>query len=100
MYSQVNKINRAQKQLALENKDIIIGSSYAYDRYIPDEKTYNTVTYRNKIFIDDNGIKLPYAQAFEIASYSVCYPNNKIHLTSAALSQIGKETAIKLADSL
>lgn len=100
LFSQVNKINKAQKQLALENNDIIIGSSYAYDRYIPDEKTYNSVKYNNKLFTDDTGNKLPYAQAFKIASFSVCYPNNKIHLTSASLSQIGKETAERLADSL
>lgn len=100
LYLQVNNINKAQKQLALENKDIIIGSSYAYDRYIPDEKTYNSDKYHNDIFTDDNGKKLPYAQAFKVASCSVCYPNNRIHLTSAALSQIGKETAEKLANSL
>lgn len=99
LYLQVNNINKAQKQLALENKDIIIGSSYAYDRYIPNEKTYNSVSYYNKIFTDNNGNKLPYAQAFKIASCSVCYPDNRIHLTSAALSQIGKETAERLADS-
>ena len=99
MYPRVNRINKAQKQLALDNENIIIGSSYAYDRYIPNELTYNSVNYHNSIFTDKDGKKLPYPQAFFIASSSVCYPNNTIHFTSVALSQIGKEAAISLANS-
>lgn len=97
LYEKVNNIHKAQKQLAVENKDIISGSSYAFDRYIPDQKTYNSSKYYNKLFTDVTGRKLAYTEAFEIASCSVCYPVNTIHFTSSALSQIGKETAESLA---
>lgn len=92
-YDGVKKIFLAQEELIKENDDIILGSSYSYDRYVPDEATYNSNAYKNDIFIDSSGKKLPYDTAFEYASYSVCYPNNTIHFTSAALAQIGKETA-------
>ena len=99
-YSNVKKIGKAQEELAYENEDIIIGSSYAYRYYIPDEKTYNSSSYSNDTFINSKGEKISYEKAFDIASSSVCYPDNTIHFTSAALSQMGKETAENLAKDL
>jgi len=99
-YERVETIHQAQENLALKNDDIIIGSSYAYNRYIPDEETYNSSGYSNSIFINSNGEKLAYDEAFDIASASVCYPDNTIHFTSAALSQIGKECAQNFAKHL
>ena len=100
LYNKIKNINQAQVELASENDDIIIGTSYSYDRYVPDESTYNSSSYSNKIFVDTNGDKLPYSTAFNYASCSVCYPDNTIHFTSAALSQMGKETAESLYEEL
>lgn len=93
IYEQIKNLHQAQEELIQENEDIILGSSYSYDRYVPNEETYNSDNYENKVFFDDNGEKLNYLEAFENASYSVNYPNNTIHFTSAALSQIGREVA-------
>ena len=83
-------IHNAQEELAQENNDIIIGSDYAWEKLIPNSAGYeiimgNTNDYENKL---------------AEMRLSVCYhegaadPNeNAIHFTSAALSQIGKETA-------
>ena len=98
-YTSVKNINAAQVQLA-NNSDIILGSSYAYDRFIPDEKNYNSSNYSTKIYLDSTGKKIKYNEALEIAKLSMCDPHNTIHFTSAALSQIGKETAIRLADTI
>lgn len=101
LYDQVNNIHNAQEELANENNDIIIGSRYAYNRYVPNQSTYNSTAFKNDIFTDSNGNKMSYTDAFNKASYSTCYPtNNTIHFTSAALSQIGKETAESLAEEL
>ena len=98
-YQDVKNVHNAQVQLASENSDIILGSSYAYDRFIPDKANYNSSNYSNTIYFDSNGSKLDYDKACEIAKYSMCDPGNTIHFTSAALCQIGKETANLLADS-
>ena len=96
-YDGIPNVHLAQEQLVNENEDIILGSSYAYDRYVPTEEIYNSEQYVTNIFVDENGNKLPYEDALKVANYSMCpYPNN-IHLTSAALSQIGKEAAEKFS---
>ena len=101
LYSKINIIKGAQAELASENNDIIIGSSYAYDRYVPNESIYNSSSYTTKIFVDSSGNKLPYSTAFNYASGGVCYTtSNTIHFTSAALSQIGMEAANSLAEEL
>ena len=97
-YQDVKNVHNAQVQLASENSDIILGSSYAYDRFIPDKTNYNSSNYSNAIYFDSNGNKLDYDKACEIAKSSMCDPGNTIHFTSVALSQIGKETAILLAE--
>ena len=93
---QVNNKHNVYKELINENTDIILGSSYAYDRYIPDESQYSSCN--TKVCYDSNGNKLTYAKALERASKSVDYDTNTIHFTSAALSQIGKETAESLSE--
>ena len=99
-YQDVKNVHNAQVQLASENSDIILGSSYAYDRFIPDKTNYNSSNYSNTIYFDSNGNKLDYDKACEIAKYSMCDPGNTIHFTSAALSQIGKETADLLTENV
>lgn len=92
-YEGVKQIHQAQEELINENDDIILGTSYAYDHYVPDETNYNSEDFKTNIFIDSEGNKLEYSKAYEYAGYSVCPDNNIIHFTSAALSQIGQETA-------
>ena len=99
-YNNVLNIHAEQEALAANNPDIIIGSSYSYDRFIPSEDNYNSNNYSNSIYTDSSGNKLPYKEAFEIASYSVCYPGNTIHFTSSALCQMGKESAENLANAM
>lgn len=97
LYDNIQNIHNAQVEIAKENGEIILGSTYAYDRYIPDKNRYNSDSFKTEVFLNDKGQKLEYEKAFEKASYSVCYPNNLISLKSIALSQIGKETAKKVA---
>lgn len=93
-YEDVEKIHKAQEELINENADIICGSTYSYDRYIPDKDTYEKEDYINNIFTDKNGEKLDFDTAKKYAEYSVCAPtNNAIHFTSAALAQIGDDVA-------
>lgn len=93
----------AQEQLINENSDIILGSAYPYNHYVPDATTYNSEEYKTKVFVDENGNKLNFDEAFKRSQYSVCFPEdvhtlgNRIHLTSAALSQVGKEVAESLS---
>ena len=95
--SGVKSIRDAQVQLANENDEIVLGSKYAYSHYIPHEESYNNASYTNSLYLDENGNKLPFEEAFSIAASGVCDDgsthDNTIHFTSAALCQIGKETA-------
>lgn len=93
--TQVENKHRAYEELIRENKDIILGSSYIYDRFVPAESQYSLCN--TKVCYDSNGNKLPYNEALEKASKSVDYDTNTIHLTSVALSQIGKESAEALS---
>ena len=77
----INKLNTAQAKLVSENSDIFLASSYPYDHYVPDEGHYQGSDY---------------ASALENAKLSMCIvdnENNSIHFNSAALSQIGLESA-------
>ena len=91
----LNYRHDAYKELIKENNDIILGSSYPYDRFVPNEEQYDLC--KTKVCYDSKGNKLTYAKAFERASKSVDYDTNTIHFTSAALSQIGKESAEALS---
>ena len=82
----VKLINIAQKQLIKDNNDIILGSDYPYRKYIPSADQY---------------YKTDYSTALTNAKYSACdtaVSANIIHFTSAALSQIGKESATNVAN--
>lgn len=97
-YEWVEEIHKAQEELITENEDIILGSSYAYERFVPNKEEYEKEEYKNPIYVDESGKKYEYTKAYDYASYSVCFPTqNTIHFTSAALSQIGKETAENLS---
>lgn len=101
-YKGIEIINEAQQKLINENDDIILGSSFAFDNYIPNENEYNNDTYVNSKYTDANGNKLDWYTAVKYARGSVCYNenptyNNDIHFTSAALSQIGNDVANALS---
>lgn len=93
--TKVNNKHMADEELIKENADIILGSSYPYDRFVPSESQYSLC--ETKVCYDSNGNKLSYAKALAKASKSVDYDTNTIHFTSAALSQIGKESAESLS---
>ena len=98
---QVNQVHQAQEQLIKENKDIILGSSYFYNRYIPMKKDY--VNCNTQATIAWNGKKLVYEEALERAKFSrdpsinAEGKGNLNHYTSAALCQVGLEVATKLS---
>ena len=96
---QVNKVHQAQEEIIKENSDIILGSSYLYDRFVPMESDYKNCN--TKVTIGDNGNKLSYKEALIRSRYSrdptiidkATGKTNYIHFTSAALSQVGMEVA-------
>ena len=94
----IEAVHQAQKELIKENKDIILGSSYFYDRYVPREKDYQNCN--TKVTIRYDGKKLPYKEALRRSRFSTdpsykkeTGKRNYIHFTSAALSQVGMEVA-------
>ena len=95
----VKSIHEAQTQLINENEDIILGSDFPYKHYVPGEEDYNnTELYDYKA----NMGGVDYDTALENAKLVVGskYDDNLFHFTSAALSQIGKETAINMYNSM
>ena len=101
--AKVNNVHNAQEQLIQENSDIILGSSFPYDRYVSTESDYSNCN--TKVTLDSNGNKLSYNDAIKKARASEDYMddyslNNAIHYTSAALSQIGRQSAQNLAASV
>ena len=116
----VEQIHKTQENIISQNEDIILGSSYSYEHYVPDETNYNLDTFSRKKFTDEAGNKLEYAlnnndinaqkksnsiaksyYALELAKKVTCdNTNNTIHFHSAALSQIGRECANNLANSI
>lgn len=96
----IENIHNAQEELANENEDIIIGSKYSYERWIPKKSIYEQNSYVNTTYTDEQGNKLPYDEALELASLCRCYTDNRIHHTSAALCQIGKESAESLVKNI
>lgn len=93
-FKRVQNIHKAQESLIKNNNDIILGSSFIYDRYIPDKSNYESNKFTTKIYLNSKGKKLPYDKAIARARYVVCYPTkNSIHLTSSALCQIGNDVA-------
>lgn len=97
-------VHWAQEELIQENDDIILGSSYFYDRFVPAESDYeNCNTKATKGLL---GIKLKYKDALERSMYSTDPSvnsegkRNTVHFTSASLTQVGKEAAERLAETL
>ena len=94
-----------QEYLIRTNSDIILGSSYPYDHYVPDEETYNSNAFSTKIYVDSSGQKIDYSTALERSYKTLCFipPDDKsnfFHFHSAALSQIGRECATNLATAV
>lgn len=76
----VKSVNAEQEQLINNNEDIILASSFPYNNFLNDS---------NKNLSADKSD----------ATYSTLHAaNNTIHFNSAALSQIGKESAINISN--
>lgn len=86
-YKYLNAINEAQNNVIKNNEDIILGSSYAWDRYVPSKENYSGFFLGEQMDYNE-----ALEQAFLSASISPC-SKNKIHFNSAALSQMGLESA-------
>ena len=85
-------VNAAQKRAINNNDDVILGTDYPYKRFVPAEENYSGS------FL---GKTTSYAEAFRMANLSTGYQcDNTIHLNSAALSQVGYETALKVYDHI
>lgn len=101
----VNAIHEQQEKLIANNEDIILASSYPYDRYVPAALDYEEETYIPSECYYENGKKLDIEEAFRRVCLIVDFDTelnntsktNAAHYTAAALSQIGKESAILLA---
>lgn len=81
-YNGVNGIHSAQNSLINNNSNIFLASSYPYDHYVPDEDNYTGSNFSN---------------ALEKSLLSTCMSgdnDNRIHFNSAALSQIGMDSAL------
>lgn len=98
----INVIHQAQEELIKENNDIILGSSYFYDRFVPTKNDYKNCY--TEVTLGDDGKKLPYTEALRRSRYSTdpsCKANGKyrnfIHFTSAALSHVGIDVATNLS---
>ncbi|MGN1021897.1 MAG: hypothetical protein ACI4OJ_00195, partial [Lachnospiraceae bacterium] len=92
-YPYVEKMHIYQETLGTESADICLGSTLDYDRYLPDRETYETQDTEQAKW---GGIS--YRSAYKMASWYVDTLSwNRVHLNSAALSQMGRDTAKKLA---
>jgi len=89
--SEMKNVHEAQQELIKENNDIVLASSYPYERFVSIESDYNNCN--TKVTKNNNGNKENYSVAFSKAIKSVDYPDNTIHFTSASLSQIGLDAA-------
>ncbi len=106
-YKNIVKMHDIQTRLA-EESDIIIGSSFDWDRFISAEEIYYSDDFSTSVYVDDTGNKLPYeialSKALKITSYEYDFynagQNNRIHMLSCTLSQIGRDCAKSLAGSL
>ena len=96
----VEEIHEAQEKLIDNNYDIILGSSYSYDTFVPSK---NEGIYRNMS-------NEKYNEVLDIASLGVSVSpasvdingkqTNTIHFNAAALSHIGRESAINASHYL
>ena len=95
----VKAVNQAQTELINENSDVILGSDFPYKHYVPGEADYNNTSLYN-YKANMNGVD--YNTALQNAKLVVGgeYDDNLFHFTSAALAQIGRETAINMCNSM
>lgn len=97
-YCGVERVHNAQQNSILNNLDVILGSSYSYNRYLPTQtlfSKYFNATYSKGLY---SSYQNNFNGALEIAKLSQSVSKyksteNMIHFNSAALSQIGLETA-------
>ena len=104
--AEINVIHSAQVKLIKHykyNKEIILGSSYSYDRYV--SKLSDYANCKTAVTYDENGKRLSYIEALKRSKCSVDdstnslgIQNNLIHFTSASLSQMGRTAAQNLAE--
>lgn len=79
-------IHEAQEYIINNNEDILLGSNLPYRNYVPNEANYSGGDYQT---------------ALNNSYYNICntpVDNNAIHFNSAALSQIGYESAMNVAN--
>ena len=99
LMSQINLFKTQQDSLIANHSDIILGSSFPYDRYVPPQTDYANCN--TKITYSSSGSKLSYAEAFQRATLSEDYGGeNALHYSSAGLSQVGRDCANNLAAAL
>lgn len=84
----VEVIHLSQEKLALNNDDIVIGSTYAYKHFIPASSFYEGKESYSSLY-------LQYRNAMSVVGDD---ESNMIHFNSAALSQIGDDCAYKAAE--
>lgn len=105
-YNGAYLVNTSQEKTISSNSDVLLGSSYPWDRYVPNEEMYYYYD-SAKLGYGYNGKYLgatkSYADALEQAKLSVSISQcseNTIHFHSAALSQIGLESATNVFNFL
>ena len=101
----VNRIHTAQENLINNYSDTVLGSRYPYESFVPVDSDYDNCF--TNVCYDEKGNKLDYGTAYAKATErvdsnyfetgTVLDDYNRIHFTSAALCQIGVETAVNLA---
>ena len=115
----INTIHEAQVALITGYADIVLGSDFAYNGFIPrsqsdyEQNCFTKASYVPGSDTSNPNNRLPYDKAIQQASLRFDYDHyekvngqqvlndrNVIHLTSASLCQIGRETATNLASTL
>ena len=93
----VKAINEAQRELIDEDSNIVLGSDFPYKHYVPGRDDYNNTSLYD---FKSNMNQLDYDTALEYSKLVVGgeYDDNLFHFTSAALAQIGRETANNLCN--
>lgn len=98
---EINQVHQAQEELIKQNSDIIVGSTYFYDRYVSTKADYKNCN--TQATIAWNGKKLDYDEAYKRATYSrdpsinEQGKHNLNHYTSAALCKVGMDAATRLS---
>ena len=97
VYNGVELIHTAQKKVVDENNDVILGTSFPYDHFVPDQANYKgTYPEGQPGGVSQKG--MTYAEALErskMLTAAQCGDSSgyTLHYNAATLSQIGSETA-------